>query len=212
MSSPKWTPGDEIDRKPVSTLAWSPPEWVVSDLILPKPGHYHRLMGSLLRKGFRITSCSFPPTVTATLLAQQASAAVMSVEDNIEYIRSQRAIFVRLDAQADAAIADYERQLAAATTDVNETNARLSPIPAMVVEQEDTNAKIGAYRHHLYRADSGRCGECPKRRRVRRPGTQQTDGSAAFIARLEDMTSRRLRPLKRGPKGRDEAQDGDAGE
>jgi putative transposase len=37
-------------------------------------------------------------------------------------------------------------------------------------------------------------------------------GSAAFIARLEDMTSRRLRPLKRGPKGRDKAEDRDAGE
>jgi hypothetical protein len=30
-------------------------------------------------------------------------------------------------------------------------------------------------------------------------------GSAAFIARPEDMTRRRLRPVKRGPKGRDEA-------
>ena len=37
-------------------------------------------------------------------------------------------------------------------------------------------------------------------------------GSAAFIARLEEQTRRRLRPLKRGPKGRAEAGDRDAGE
>ena len=37
-------------------------------------------------------------------------------------------------------------------------------------------------------------------------------GSAAFIARLEEQTRRRLRPLKRGPKGRGEADDRDAGE
>lgn len=42
-------------------------------------------------------TCSQP--IQDTLLAQQASAAVMPVEDNIEYIKSQRAIFLRLRAQ-----------------------------------------------------------------------------------------------------------------
>src|SRR5271166_5336706 len=37
-------------------------------------------------------------------------------------------------------------------------------------------------------------------------------GSAAFIARLEELTSRRLRPLKRGPKGRTGLEIGGAAE
>ncbi len=68
-------------------------------------------------------TCSQP--IQDTLLAQQASAAVMPVEDNIEYIKSQRAIFLRLKAQVEAAIASTDRRLAAATVEVNETNSRL---------------------------------------------------------------------------------------
>jgi len=93
-----------------------------------------RNFGSRITESFtadHCPTCSQP--IHDTLLAQQASAAVMSIEDNIEYIRSQRAIFLRLDAQVDAAIADYERQLAAATTDVNETNARLRALRADLV-------------------------------------------------------------------------------
>ena len=93
-----------------------------------------RNFGSRITESFtadHCPTCSQP--IHDTLLAQQASAAVMSIEDNIEYIRSQRAIFLRLDAQADAAIADYERQFAAATTDVNETNARLRALRADLV-------------------------------------------------------------------------------
>jgi hypothetical protein len=56
-------------------------------------------------------TCSQP--IQDTLLAQQASAAVMRVEDNIEYIRSQRTIFQRLSAQVDAAILNIDRRLAA---------------------------------------------------------------------------------------------------
>jgi hypothetical protein len=93
-----------------------------------------RNFGSRVTESFAADHC---PTcfqsIHDTLLAQRASAAVMSIEDNIEYIRSQRAIFVRLDAQADAAIVDYEKQLSAATTDVNETNARLRALRADLV-------------------------------------------------------------------------------
>jgi hypothetical protein len=31
-------------------LAWSPPEWVVSDLMQPNRGRYHRLMGSSVKR------------------------------------------------------------------------------------------------------------------------------------------------------------------
>jgi DNA repair exonuclease SbcCD ATPase subunit len=73
-------------------------------------------------------TCSQP--IQDTLLAQQASAAVMPVEDNIEYIRSQRAIFLRLKAQVEAAIASTDQRLAAATAEVNETNSRLRALRA----------------------------------------------------------------------------------
>ena len=76
-------------------------------------------------------TCSQP--IQDTLLAQQASAAVMPVEDNIEYIKSQRAIFQRLNAQVEAAIAGLERRLAAATAEVNETNSRLRALRADLV-------------------------------------------------------------------------------
>jgi hypothetical protein len=76
-------------------------------------------------------TCSQP--IQDTLLAQQASAAVMRIEDNIEYIRSQRTIFQRLSAQVEAAIANIERKLLAATSEVNETNARLRALRADLV-------------------------------------------------------------------------------
>jgi hypothetical protein len=76
-------------------------------------------------------TCSQP--IQDTLLAQQASASVMPVEDNIEYIRSQRTIFQRLSAQVDAAILNLDRRLSSATTEVNETNARLRALRADLV-------------------------------------------------------------------------------
>ena len=81
-----------------------------------------RNFGSKLTEAFaadHCPTCSQP--IQDTLLAQQASAAVMPVEDNIEYIKSQRAIFQRLNAQVEAAIASLNRRLAAATAEVNET-------------------------------------------------------------------------------------------
>jgi hypothetical protein len=83
-----------------------------------------RNFGSKLTEAFaadHCPTCSQP--IQDTLLAQQVSAAVMPVEDNIEYIKSQRAIFQRLDAQVEAAIVSLHRRLAAATAEVNETNS-----------------------------------------------------------------------------------------
>src|SRR5271165_879518 len=62
------------------------------------------------------------------------------------------------------------------------------------------NAKIGACRHHLYRADGGSCGQSPKRRRVRSPGTQQTYAGASTRSGLSDV-DRRDRPTARRSTG-----------
>lgn len=85
-----------------------------------------RSFGSKLTEAFaadHCPTCSQP--IQDTLLAQQASAAVMPVEDNIEYIKSQRAIFQRLDAQLQVSIGNIERQMAVGTIEFNETNRRL---------------------------------------------------------------------------------------
>ena len=80
-------------------------------------------------------TCAQP--IADTLLAQRAGAEVMSVEDNIEYIKSQHGIFVRLRDQTARALADIERQLAAATTEVNETSSRLRTLRAEIVRPSD---------------------------------------------------------------------------
>lgn len=93
-----------------------------------------RNFGSKLTEAFaadHCPTCSQP--IQDTLLAQQASAAVMPVEDNIEYIKSQRAIFQRLNVQVEAAIASLDRRLAAATAEVNETNSHLRALRADLV-------------------------------------------------------------------------------
>ena len=93
-----------------------------------------RNFGSKLTEAFaadHCPTCSQP--IQDTLLAQQASAAVMPVEDNIEYIKSQRAIFQRLNAQVEAAISSLDRRLAAATVEVNETNSRLRALRADLI-------------------------------------------------------------------------------
>jgi hypothetical protein len=93
-----------------------------------------RNFGSQITKAFaadHCPTCSQP--IQDTLLAQQANTAVMPVEDNIEYLRSQRAIFQRLSAQVEASIASFDRRLAAATAEVNETNSRLRALRADLV-------------------------------------------------------------------------------
>jgi hypothetical protein len=85
-----------------------------------------RNLGSTISETFAPDHC---PTCTQpiadTLLAQRAGAAIMPVEQNIEYIRAQRGIFQRLSNQVDVTIAELDGQLAAATAEVNESGARL---------------------------------------------------------------------------------------
>ena len=76
-------------------------------------------------------TCAQP--IQDTLLAQRAGAAVMPITENIEYIRSQRSIFMRLQERSGVAISDLERQLLAATEEVNATNALLRALRADVV-------------------------------------------------------------------------------
>ncbi len=93
-----------------------------------------RNLGSKIAESFTPDHC---PTCTQpiadTLLAQRAGAAIMPVEQNIEYIRAQRGIFLRLRDQADVAIAELERQLAAATAEVNESSSRLRALRSDLV-------------------------------------------------------------------------------
>jgi hypothetical protein len=98
-----------------------------------------RNLGSTIYESFAPDHC---PTCTQpiadTLLAQRAGAAIMPVEQNIEYIRAQRGIFQRLSSQADAAIEELGRQLAAATNEVNESSSRLRALKNDLVTASGT--------------------------------------------------------------------------
>jgi hypothetical protein len=90
-----------------------------------------RDIGSTIAETFTADQCpTCAQPIADTLLAQRAGAEVMSVEDNIEYIKAQRGIFQRLRDQTEAAAADIERQLAAATAEVNALSARLRALKA----------------------------------------------------------------------------------
>jgi hypothetical protein len=85
-----------------------------------------RNLGSTLAEAFTADHCpTCAQPIHDTLLAQKASAEVMPIADNIEYIKSQRGIFLRLRARAQSTITALERQLAAATAEVNEASARV---------------------------------------------------------------------------------------
>jgi hypothetical protein len=98
-----------------------------------------RNLGSTISESFAPDHC---PTCTQaiadTLLAQRAGAAIMPVEQNIEYIRAQRGIFQRLSAQADAAIEELDRQLVDATARVNESSSRLRALKSDLVTASGT--------------------------------------------------------------------------
>lgn len=98
-----------------------------------------RNLGSTISESFAPDHC---PTCTQpiadTLLAQRAGAAIMPVEQNIEYIRAQRGIFQRLSSQADVAIEELDRQLAAATNEVNESSSRLRALKNDLVTASGT--------------------------------------------------------------------------
>jgi hypothetical protein len=58
-------------------------------------------------------TCAQP--IADTLLAQHVGAETMPLEDNIQYINAQRAIFQRLHKQDEATAGEIDRQLVAAT-------------------------------------------------------------------------------------------------
>lgn len=62
-------------------------------------------------------TCDQP--IADSLLAQRVGPGVMTIDDNIEYIRSQRSIFSRLVAQSNSAVESIERELAIATAEAN---------------------------------------------------------------------------------------------
>jgi hypothetical protein len=81
-------------------------------------------------------TCAQP--IADTLLAQKVGAAIMPVEQNIQYIRAQRGIFQRLSNQADKAIAELERELIVATTELNDASARLRALRADLLAASGT--------------------------------------------------------------------------
>ena len=93
-----------------------------------------RNFGSTVSEVFAADHC---PTCTQpiqdTLLAQKASARVMPIGDNIEYIRSQRAIFRRMRKQTENSTSKLERSFAIATSAANETSARLRALRQEIV-------------------------------------------------------------------------------
>jgi hypothetical protein len=128
-------------------------------------------------------TCSQP--IQDTLLAQQASAQIMPVESNIEYIRSQRAIFQKLIARSEASIADIDRQLAAATAEANETSGRLRALRADMVAPSHSPS-IAAIRNRL-RLES----QLQALEDVQQRFEQQKAALIALAARLAEILNKR---------------------
>lgn len=98
-----------------------------------------RNLGSSISDTFAPDHCpTCAQPISDTLLAQKAGAAIMPVEQNIQYIRAQRGIFQRLSNQADNAIAALDQELAAATAEVNDASARLRALRADLVAASGT--------------------------------------------------------------------------
>jgi len=135
-------------------------------------------------------TCSQP--IQDTLLAQQASAQIMPVESNIEYIRSQRAIFQKLSARTDAAITDIDRRLAAATAEANETSGRLRALRADMVAPSHSPS-IAAIQERLRREAQLQALEDVQQR-----FEQQKGALVALAARYaEVLTKRASLPIDR---------------
>jgi hypothetical protein len=93
-----------------------------------------RNLGSTIAESFTADHCpTCAQPIADTLLAQRAGAEIMSVEDNIQYIKAQRGIFQRLLQQAEAAITDIDHNLAAATVEATEASARLRALKADLI-------------------------------------------------------------------------------
>ena len=116
-------------------------------------------------------TCAQP--ITDTLLAQRVGQDVMSVADNIEYIKSQRAIFQRLRDQSEARMTDLELELAASGDEVNARASRLralradltapanSPSVAAVEERVRAEARLEAVEaaHERFELQKGELAE-----------------------------------------------------
>lgn len=76
-------------------------------------------------------TCDQP--ISDSLMAQRAGPEIMPIDDNIEYIRAQRGMFLRLKTQAEASLAEIAPRLTAATAEVHEATARIRAIRADLV-------------------------------------------------------------------------------
>ena len=104
------------------------------DLQKNKDAQKLRDLGSTISDTFAAEHCpTCAQPIADTLLAQRVHAEIMPIEDNIQYINAQRGIFQRLREQTERAIADIDRQLAAATAKANETSAHLRTLKADLV-------------------------------------------------------------------------------
>lgn len=93
-----------------------------------------RALGSVVSDTLAADHCpTCAQPIQDTLLAQSVAADVMPVEDNIEYIKSQRQLFQRLLAQTVASIEDYDRQLLATAERLSASSARLRALKADLV-------------------------------------------------------------------------------
>jgi hypothetical protein len=90
-----------------------------------------RDIGSVIADVFAPDHCpTCAQPIADSLLAQRANAAVMPIDQTIEYIRAQRGLFQRLRKQTENELASIDLQLAAATAEVNETSARIRSLKA----------------------------------------------------------------------------------
>jgi hypothetical protein len=93
-----------------------------------------RNLGSKLTETIAADHCpTCAQPLQDTLLAQRVGTEVMPIEENIEYIRSQRSIFLRLKERTEKIISDIESQLVTATSEVNEVSARLRALQSDLV-------------------------------------------------------------------------------
>jgi hypothetical protein len=167
-----------------------------------------RNLGSTISESFAPDHC---PTCTQpiadTLLAQRAGAAIMPVEQNIEYIRAQRGIFQRLSNQADAAITELDRQLTVATVEVNESSSRLralrndlvsasgAPSMAAMEERIRAEARLSALEDVLQRFEEQRSNLVTLTRqyaeilsaRNELPADRLTEDDKAKLARMGEL-------------------------
>ena len=91
-------------------------------------------LGSKLTETIAVDHCpTCAQPIQDTLLAQRVGTEVMPIEENIEYIRSQRSIFLRLKERTEKTISDIESQLVTATSEVNEISARLRALQSDLV-------------------------------------------------------------------------------